>query len=777
MLADGQELGVLVGLAVEHDHVDDLVALAQAHALDPAGRATHGPDLGLVEADGLAVAAGHDDVAPAVGQLGVDQAVVLGDGRRDQARGPDVGELGQQGPLDVALARGEHDVVVLVDLLLAVGDHLEHLLVVLELEEVDQGLGPLPTGPERELEHALAEHPAGVGEQQDPRVRGRLEQLDDLVVVVAARAGLEPDAAAVLDPVLGRRHPLDVALTGDHQDHRLVGDEVDRLDLELVGDDLGPPRALLLAVLADRAVAAAGTIGVAVLLADLNQLAADDGHELGRVGEDRLELEDQLGQLLVLGLDLLALEAGEPLEPHVEDGLGLALVEAVGALLGLLDLGLGSAAALEEAGEALERLGEQLGLGLVGVGARADQRDDAVDRVDGDAEALDDLAPGHRLVEVEAAAAGDDRAPMVDEVAQALAEVEDLRPAVDDGDHVDPERGLEIAHLVELVEDDLGGRVLLDRDPDPHAGAVGVVLNVGDALDLLVTDELGDALDQAGLVDLVGDLGDDDRLAALVVLLDLAAGSDRDRAAALEVGLLDPGGAEDDAAGREVGPLDVVEQLTDLDRGVVDHRDGRVDQLGEVVRRDVGRHADRDPDRAVEQQVGDLGRQDRRLELFFVVVGDPVDGVLLEVGQELAGELLHPHLRVAHGRRRVPVDRAEVALTVDQRVAHGEVLGEADQRVVDGRVTVGVVLADHVPDHARRLLVGLRVGVLELVHRIENSAMHRLEPVADVGQGSGDDDGHRVVQEGATHLVFDVEGRLRLGHEGLEVGLPARPQA
>ena len=42
-----------------------------------------------------------------------------------------------------------------------------------------------------------------------------------------------------------------------------------------------------------------------------------------------------------------------------------------------------------------------------------------------------------------------------------------------------------------------------------------------DAFDDLLVRELGDLLDQPGLVDLVGDLGDDDRLlVALLVLLD-----------------------------------------------------------------------------------------------------------------------------------------------------------------------------------------------------------------------------------------------------------------
>ena len=55
-----------------------------------------------------------------------------------------------------------------------------------------------------------------------------------------------------------------------------------------------------------------------------------------------------------------------------------------------------------------------------------------------------------------------------------------------------------------------------------------------------------------------------------------------------------PGAAEDDAAGREVGAGNDVDQLVDAEARIVDQRDAGVDHLAEIVRRDVGRHADRD---------------------------------------------------------------------------------------------------------------------------------------------------------------------------------------
>src|SRR5690606_3449016 len=146
-----------------------------------------------------------------------------------------------------------------------------------------------------------------------------------------------------------------------------------------------------------------------------------------------------------------------------------------------------------------------------------------------------------------------------------------------------------------------------------HAVLVGLIAQLGDALELLFLDQLGDLLDQPRLVDLVWNLGDGDRLAAVVGHFDLGLGADAHAAAAGAVAGDDTGGAVDDARGREIRAGDVFHQAIDIDLGIVDQRNAGVDRLGEIVRRDVRRHADRDAGRAVDQQVREPGRHDRRL--------------------------------------------------------------------------------------------------------------------------------------------------------------------
>ena len=92
---------------VVHDlHADHLVVVGQVHAAHAAGDAPHGADILLVEADGLAVLGGQEDILAAVGQGHGDQLVAIVQLDGDDAAAADVGVLDQRGLLDHAVAGG-----------------------------------------------------------------------------------------------------------------------------------------------------------------------------------------------------------------------------------------------------------------------------------------------------------------------------------------------------------------------------------------------------------------------------------------------------------------------------------------------------------------------------------------------------------------------------------------------------------------------------------------------------------------------------------------------
>ena len=101
----------------------------------------------------------------------------------------------------------------------------------------------------------------------------------------------------------------------------------------------------------------------------------------------------------------------------------------------------------------------------------------------------------------------------------------------------------------------------------------------------------------------------DDDLVALALALrldDLHRAADFDAAAAELLVAADAIEAHDRAAGREVRPLDDRHEFLDLDLRVVDLRADGIDHFAEVVRRDVGSHADGDTGAAVDQDGLDI---------------------------------------------------------------------------------------------------------------------------------------------------------------------------
>jgi hypothetical protein len=364
-----------------------------------------------------------------------------------------------------------------------------------------------------------------------------------------------------------------------------------------------------------------------------------------------------------------------------------------------------------------------------------------------------------RAAQFEDAAAGDHLAPVAQEGIEHLEQRQQPRLAVQQRDHVDAEHRLQRRLRVEVVQYDLGHLAALELDHDAHAVLVRLVAQLRYAVDLLVAHQVGDALEQPRLVHLVGQLGHDDGLAAaLVQFLEARARAHREAAAAALVGRGDLLRTVDDAGGGEVRTRHVLHQAGERDRRIIQQRHAGIDDLAEIVRRDVGGHADGDARGAVDQQVRHPCGQHRRLLLALVVIRREVDGLAVDVGQQFVRQARHPHLGVTHRGGQIAVDRAEIALPVDQQVAHRERLRHAHDGVVDGDVPVRVILADHVADDARGFLVRTVIVVAELAHRVQHAAVHRLESVAHVRQRPPDDDAHRVVQVGLAHLLLEADG-------------------
>ena len=288
---------------------------------------------------------------------------------------------------------------------------------------------------------------------------------------------------------------LDVAAAGDGDNHFLFGNEVFHAHVGVVAH-----HDFRAAVIAEPG-------------SDLCQFVADNAALHFRVSQDSVELGDHDFQHVVAVRDLLVFQGGQTTQLHVQDGLGLDLVD-------------------------VQQL-DQAVAGLFGGGGTPDQGNDLVQGVEGLQESAQNMSFFFCLAETEARAADNDvhlvRHPVADEGIQRQG----ARHAVNNRQHVGAEVFLQLSVLVEVVQHNLGHGVTLEDNHQSLAGtAGGLIAEVGDARNLAVLDQIGNLDGQVVRVGLERQLGDYQAGAALN-LLNVDNGTHGDGAAARAVGIFD----------------------------------------------------------------------------------------------------------------------------------------------------------------------------------------------------------------------------------------------
>ena len=130
----------------------------------------------------------------------------------------------------------------------------------------------------------------------------------------------------------------------------------------------------------------------------------------------------------------------------------------------------------------------------------------------------------------------------------------------------------------------------------------------------------------------------------------------QDGAAPGVVGRTDTAPPDDGTAGREIRTRYDFCQGVGVDVGVIDQGERRIDDFAEIVRRDIGGHADRDPAGPVDQKVRVACGEDDGLTFLAVVVRLEVDRVLVDIFDESGGRPREPGFGVTHRGRRIAID-------------------------------------------------------------------------------------------------------------------------
>ncbi len=247
----------------------------------------------------------------------------------------------------------------------------------------------------------------------------------------------------------------------------------------------------------------------------------------------------------------------------------------------------------------LER-GHQLLGGIRLALALTDDADGAIEGVEDDLETLKDVNPLAKLLQLELEALAHRRQTKVEEIAQYFLEPEParLRLAVGIGhqaSQVDREVFLQCRVLIEICHHQVRIGIGFDFQGDAQTiFLVGFVREVDKLRQLAGRDDLADIAFQRPLVDAIGDRRDHDLLFP-VCLLDLPFGLDADAALAVFVGLAQRRPIGDNLPSKgKIGSFDFIEQRRGRGFRVVDQHHRGANHVRQIVRRNVGGHADGD---------------------------------------------------------------------------------------------------------------------------------------------------------------------------------------
>ena len=438
------------------------------------------------------------------------------------------------------------------------------------------------------------------------------------------------------------------------------------------------------------------------------EFGGDEFAQLRLIGEQRFQVVDPLPQLVAFGFELEAGELRESTQLQVEDVGGLQLGE-------------------------VEDL-HQTRPGAGGILGGADELDDLVDVEDRDEQTLDEVEPVLGLAQLEHRATADDVDAVGEVDHEQVAQPQRRGLSVDEADVVDAEGLLQGGLAVELGQHRLGVEPVLDPDDQAHSVlAVGIVIDRGDAGQLLRPHGVLDLRHDLLRTDEVGQLGDDDALAAGADVLERHGRPGAEGSASGLIGLAHTVEADDPTARGQIGPGNEAHEFGQTGVRVADEMRAGGDDLTGIVRGHVRGHAHGDARCAVDEQIREGARQHLGLGQRVVIIADEVDDVFVEPGDHLHRRGRQSGLGVARGRGTV-VEGTEIAVAVDQGHPHDEVLAQTHQRVVDRRVAVRVEFAHDVADDAGGLHMAALRAQSHIAHLVDDASLHRFEAVTGIGK-------------------------------------------
>ena len=199
---------------------------------------------------------------------------------------------------------------------------------------------------------------------------------------------------------------------------------------------------------------------------------------------------------------------------------------------------------------------------------------------------------------------------MLQIVFQNLLKVQDARLAVNQCQHDDTKGALQGGMLIQTVQNNVRYSITLQLNNNLHAVfKAGEVINLSNSFDYAVLSQVSNILNQVSFINLVGYFGNNDMVLTLVGRHNFSLSADFYNAAA---GIISTGNTfltQNAGTCREVRAFDSRHQLRNFHIRVINQHNKAVNNLAQIVRRNVGSHTNRNTGTAVNQQSRYLRRK------------------------------------------------------------------------------------------------------------------------------------------------------------------------
>ena len=197
---------------------------------------------------------------------------------------------------------------------------------------------------------------------------------------------------------------------------------------------------------------------------------------------------------------------------------------------------------------------------------------------------------------------------------------------------------------------------------------------------------------------------------------------------------------------RKIRSFNITHQTSDTDLIVFHICLDCIDHLSQVMRRNTGCHTYCNSFCAIYKKIWNFNRKNRRFFFCLIKVRYKIHHIFIQIIQKnLLGKLFQPGLRIPHSRSAVAFNGTEVSMAVHKSFSFFKLLGHHNKCLINRAVAMRVVFTHGIAYDTGAFTVRPVVTDSQLIHVIQRSSLHRLQPVSHIRKSTRNNDAHGIV--------------------------------